>query len=308
MLELELSSLENIGQTDHLSASLLTEEMGAYEYTNSSKGNKQIVFAHDKKLIHFIFSLAGNVSVWADGDNTKQEVATDNFFVFSNPYQSTKLFFDVKSASKVFTIIISIKELHEIFGSSFGKDAQAMNEFMESYKMKKFFINKVMTPSISILAHQFFSGVKRPNLQKIFHQGKIMEFLSLYMDAPNSEQEADDACPFVMDALELSKIKEARDIIVGNMISPPSLKSLAKLVGTNEFKLKFGFKSVYSNTVYGYLLDYRLEHARKRLSVDKSRINEVATEVGYSNSSHFIAAYKRKYGITPKQHLLSVVS
>ena len=106
----------------------------------------------------------------------------------------------------------------------------------------------------------------------------------------------------------MEKIKEARDIIIEHMIDPPSLKTLSKLVGTNEFKLKVGFKSVFSNTVYGYLSDYRMEHARKLLTVENSRIKEIAAKVGYSNPSHFIAAYKRKYGITPKQHLKSLVA
>ena len=80
------------------------------------------------------------------------------------------------------------------------------------------------------------------------------------------------------------------------------------MVGTNEFKLKVGFRSIFGTTVYGYLSDHRMEHARKMLTVDKVRIKEVAVEVGYSNPSHFIAAYKRKFGVTPKQHLKSMVA
>lgn len=57
---------------------------------------------------------------------------------------------------------------------------------------------------------------------------------------------------------------------------------------------------------FGYLLDYRLGQPRKLLTVDNCRIKEVAVQVGYTYSSHFIAAYKRKYGITPKQHLMSL--
>ena len=106
----------------------------------------------------------------------------------------------------------------------------------------------------------------------------------------------------------MEKIKEARDIIMEQMIDPPSLKELSRMVGTNEFKLKVGFKSVYSNTVYGYLADYRMEHARKLLTINNTRIKEVAAQVGYSNPSHFIAAYKKRYGITPKQHVKSLVS
>jgi len=307
MIELGLETLKNDLDKDNLETSFLTKEMGAYQFYNDSSDTNKLTFTHDKSLIHFIFSLQGKMKVFAAMNDEIAHINGSNFYVYSNPYAETVLNIELEPSAKVMTLVISIKALHGIFGSSFGRDAEATKEFMMSYKMKKFFIEKEITPSISVLVHRFFSGVKRANLQNIYQQGKVMELLSLYMDAPNSEQEAVDACPFTMDALELKRIQEARDIIIKNMISPPSLKSLAKLVGTNEYKLKFGFKSVYSNTVFGYLLDYRMELARKLLTVDNSRIKDVAAQIGYSNPSHFIAVYKRKYGVTPKQHLLSSV-
>ena len=293
---------------EDLETSVLTDEMGAYQYLNSGEEEALVEFNHDKSLIHFFFSLAGEIKLSSGASEELVTLSKGNFFMFSNPYTETIIEINLAPSAKIFTIVISMKELHAIFGSSFGRDAEATKEFMESYKMKKFFIEKPVTPSISVISHQFFNGINRPNVRKIYQQGKVMEFLSLYLDVPNSAEEAESHCPFVMDALELKKMKEARDIIIAEMIDPPSLKTLAKLVGTNEFKLKVGFKSVFSNTVYGYLADYRMEHARKLLTVDNSRIKEVAAQVGYSNPSHFIAAYKRKYGITPKQHLKSLVA
>lgn len=298
---------ENLPEDD-LQTSLLTDEMGAYQYFNSGEEDIRIKFNHDKSLIHFLFSLSGEINLSSEVNDGIEEINASKFYMFSHPYGNTILEINLAPEAKILSIVISMRELHGIFGSSFGRDAEATKEFMKHYKMKKFFIAKSMTPSISVIAHQFFNGINRPNVRKIYQQGKVMEFLSLYMDTPNSAEEAENHCPFVMDAIELKKLKEARDIIISQMIDPPSLKTLAKLVGTNEFKLKVGFKSVFSNTVYGYLADYRMEHARKLLTVDKSRIKEVAAQVGYSNPSHFIAAYKRKYGITPKQHLKSLVA
>jgi AraC family transcriptional activator of pyochelin receptor len=308
MIRQGLDLLKENLQEDDLQTSLLTDEMGAYQYVNSGEEDKRIKFNHDKSLIHFLFSLTGEINLSSEVNDGIEEIDSSNFYMFSHPYGDTTLEINLAPEAKILSMVISMRELHGIFGSSFGKDAEATKEFMKHYKMKKFFIAKSMTPSISVIAHQFFNGINRPNVKKIYQQGKVMEFLSLYMDTPNSAEEAENHCPFVMDAVELKKLKEARDIIISQMIDPPSLKTLAKLVGTNEFKLKVGFKSVFSNTVYGYLADYRMEHARKLLTVDNSRIKEVAAQVGYSNPSHFIAAYKRKYGITPKQHLKSIVA
>lgn len=308
MITRGLDLLKKVLPEEDLQTSRLTKEMGAYQFINSGNEDVSIEFSHDKSLIHFLFSLSGEIKLSSDASDELVHLSAANFFMFSNPFMETKIKAIIPSSAKLLSMVISMKELHGIFGSSFGRDAEATKEFMENYKMKRFFIEKRLTPSISVIAYQFFNGINRDNVRKIYQQGKVMEFLSLYMDTPNSAEEAGSHCPFVMDSIEMEKIKEARDIIIEHMIDPPSLKTLSKLVGTNEFKLKVGFKSVFSNTVYGYLSDYRMEHARKLLTVENSRIKEIAAKVGYSNPSHFIAAYKRKYGITPKQHLKSLVA
>ena len=42
-----------------------------------------------------------------------------------------------------------------------------------------------------------------------------------------------------------------------------------------------------------------MDKAAKLLSEGKYNVNEVSIELGYSNSSHFIHAFKKKFGITP---------
>ena len=85
------------------------------------------------------------------------------------------------------------------------------------------------------------------------------------------------------------------------MINPPSLDELAKQVGLNIKKLKTDFKEFYGVPVFTFLLNYKMELAKKLLQEQQFNVNEIALQLGYSTSSHFIAAFKRKYKITPKQ-------
>ena len=308
MIEKGFEHLKQFEADGNLAKSIISDEIGVYQLKNAGSAEEQCSFPHDPRMLHFIFSLSGNISLSADTGSEKVVLNGENFFLFSNPYTAAELSIELGPGAVVLSMVIGMKELHEIFGSSFGRDAAAAQEFIANYKMQRFFVEKPLTPSIAVIVHQLFNGINRESVRKIYQRGKIMEFLSLYMDTPNSAEETDAHCPFVIDAVEMEKIKEARKIIIEQMIDPPSLKALSKMVGTNEFKLKVGFKSVYSNTVYGYLAEYRMEHARKLLTVNNARIKEVAAQVGYSNPSHFIAAYKRRYGITPKQHVKSLVS
>ena len=92
------------------------------------------------------------------------------------------------------------------------------------------------------------------------------------------------------------------------MTDPPSLQALADEIGLSLKKLKEGFKQLYGNTVYQFVLDHKMNHARQLLVTGSHNVNEVALELGYSNSSHFIDAFKKKFGTTPKKYLLSLSS
>ena len=43
-----------------------------------------------------------------------------------------------------------------------------------------------------------------------------------------------------------------------------------------------------------------MELAKKLLSDNNYNVNEVSLKLGYSTASHFITAFKNKYGLTPK--------
>ena len=90
------------------------------------------------------------------------------------------------------------------------------------------------------------------------------------------------------------------------MAEPAGLQEIADQVGLTLKKLKVGFKQIYGDSVYSFLFDYKMEYARKMLDSGSYNVNEVGLKVGYSTSSHFIAAFKKKFGITPKKYLMNL--
>ena len=90
------------------------------------------------------------------------------------------------------------------------------------------------------------------------------------------------------------------------MAEPPTLAELSEEIGLSLKKLKEGFKQVYGEPVYGFLFEYKMDYARKMLESGQYNVNEVGHRVGYSTASHFISAFKKKYGTTPKKYLMSL--
>src|SRR5690606_15584573 len=161
-----------------------------------------------------------------------------------------------------------------------------------------------ISSSMMIVLNQMLNYDSNSPVKKLYIKGKTYELLSLYF---NKNEETDiEQCPFLADEDNVLKIRKAKDIIISSMAEPPTLQELADQVGISLKKLKMGFKQIYGDSVYGFLLDYKLEYARKLLDSGSYNVNEVGLKIGYSTSSHFISAFKKKFGITPKKYLMSI--
>jgi len=157
---------------------------------------------------------------------------------------------------------------------------------------------------MAIALNQLVNYNLNASIKNIYFKAKAYEVLSLYF---NRSEDADiEQCPFLVDESNVLKIRKAKDIIISRMAEPPSLQELANEIGLTLKKLKEGFKQIYGDSVFSFLLDYKMEVARKLLESGKHNVNEVGLKVGYSTSSHFIAAFKKKYGTTPKKYVQSI--
>jgi AraC-like DNA-binding protein len=169
---------------------------------------------------------------------------------------------------------------------------------------KKYYKENDISPSMSIVLSQIFHYNLNSFIKNLYYKGKGYELLSLYFNRsedPNAEQ-----CPFLIDEENVLKIKKAKEIIIANMAEPPTLEVLSEQVGLSLKKLKMGFKQIYGDTVYGFLFDYKMDYARQLLDSGSYNVNEVGLKIGYSTGSHFIAAFKKKFGTTPKKYLMNL--
>jgi len=163
--------------------------------------------------------------------------------------------------------------------------------------------NKEFGPSIKLILNQIINSKTKGNFKPIYLKGKIYELLSIYFSESISSN--DEHCPFIANEETVLKVKKVKEIIIEEMNNPPSLSELATQVGLNIKRLKNDFKEFYGAPVFSFLLNYKMDLAKSLLHEQQMNVNEIAIHLGYSTSSHFIAAFKRKFGITPKQYAKS---
>ncbi len=80
-----------------------------------------------------------------------------------------------------------------------------------------------------------------------------------------------------------------------------SVSDLAHISGRSLSSFNRDFKAAYNMPPKQWLTEKRLTRAKELLQTKERTVTEVAIQVGYENVSHFIKAFKTKYGITPKQ-------
>lgn len=248
-------------------------------------------------IIHFYFCISGQAN-FAFGPHYARDIREDFNYFFYNPSNDLPFMLTLQPGTRMVYLSVSIGALHQLFVD----EPHGLPILSAENAGRKFYDERAIPPALKVVLNSVFSVPVSESASRIYFHGKALEILSLYFSnrVPDMEN-----CPFLNDEDTVRKIKHAKEQLIKLADNPPGLKELAKLAGLNEFQLKVGFKEVYGNTVYGYLMDHKMDQARVLLDSAQYQVNEVAYKIGYSNPSHFIAAFRKKFGITPKKYLMN---
>tara|TARA_B100000161_G_scaffold141126_1_gene100154 strand:+ start:926 stop:1813 length:888 start_codon:yes stop_codon:yes gene_type:complete len=277
----------------------IDKELILYKFSNLDSSNRKISYDTSKKFIQFHFLIKGvSKFIYHEGRYTLP-LKNEFSLLLYNPLIDLPVEIELNSGSKLISILISIDKLHRLFSN----DYQTLPFLSEKNINNKFYQENPLNPSILAVLNQLYNSNIGDNVKSLYMKGKIFELLSIYFnksDNPNLN-----LCPFLSDDNNLKKIKKAKEILIERMSEPPTLEKLSNEVEISLKNLKEGFKKVYGNTVFGYLYEHKMNVASQLLTSKNYNVNEVALHLGYSTSSHFINAFKNKFGTTPKRYLNS---
>jgi AraC family transcriptional regulator len=90
-----------------------------------------------------------------------------------------------------------------------------------------------------------------------------------------------------------------REILAARFDQPSSLEALASQVGVSAFHLCRLFRRHTGMTLHEYRTELRLRDALDRLASRRGDLTRIALDLGFSSHSHFTAAFRRAFGMTP---------
>lgn len=76
-------------------------------------------------------------------------------------------------------------------------------------------------------------------------------------------------------------------------------------MGTNETKLKTGFKKLFGKTFTEIVQTERMNKAKSLLEEGQQSVKEVAHSCGYQSASMFSVQFKKRFGQSPNRYLQS---
>jgi AraC-like DNA-binding protein len=163
-----------------------------------------------------------------------------------------------------------------------------------------------LTEQIKVRVMEFFSSQKQGISRKIYKHAKAMELVSDMIEQKNVNSNILNNVAMTLSSTDISKIQSAREILMKNLSSPPSLYELSSMINMNLNKLKKGFCYLYGLPPYKVLHKFRMEAASRLLSQRDMNVSEVAWAVGYASLGHFSSAFSRYFGVKPKTFQLEM--
>ena len=161
----------------------------------------------------------------------------------------------------------------------------------------------VMQTALQQILQCPFQGITK----RMYLESKVWELMALLVEQELKRHETTKSTysTHSLKPDDVERIHQAKDVLLQSLDNPPSLIELARQVGLNDCTLKRGFRQVFGTTTFGYLHNYRLEQARQLLEERQLNISEIAQAIGFANRSYFAAAFRKKFGVTPREYLSS---
>ncbi|MBF4473068.1 helix-turn-helix domain-containing protein [Flavobacterium sp. HJJ] len=101
------------------------------------------------------------------------------------------------------------------------------------------------------------------------------------------------------DALLIQKLY---DYILAHLEEPlPSLKVLSSTFGTNEHKLKDGFRHFFKTSIYQFYNDERLKRAYFMIEITGIPLKNISVMNGFNNYPTFSKSFKKRFGFSPNE-------
>ncbi len=266
----------------------------------TASSNKEIIDTcyFDESVIAVAFYGSGNVDLTVKyGDKHKEFKRTKGLALSFYADENVEFIHTVSASKPLESLVIATatnlldnlpNQEGELFGQMLNQLVHPSDHYVEGPSF-------IMTPEMQNIVDSLFNIQYEGKTKMMFFRSQITVLLSHFfgqLASLGTEK---------IKTTEREKLNQAKDILLNNLDSPPSLNEISKQIGLNTFKLKRDFKQFFGVPVFKYLQNERLTLAHKMIRNEEVTVQEAAWHVGYDSLSSFSNAFDKKFGYRPSQ-------
>ncbi len=106
--------------------------------------------------------------------------------------------------------------------------------------------------------------------------------------------------PGIKGGLPLPQLRHTMEYITANLDRDISLDEIASQIHLSPFHFARNFRAVTGQTPYQYLLDQRMDRAKRLLKKNLAwSVQEIAAMTGFRSAASFVRAFRQRVGQTP---------
>lgn len=162
-----------------------------------------------------------------------------------------------------------------------------------------------LSPRVVDLVRQVFEPSSLvPELHNLYLEGRAVEIV-VETIAAIMKSEKRDGGDSLLGRYDMARLQRAIELIAANLTQPLSVDAIAREAGTSASGLQRLFRAAKGKSVFEYVRQLRLERARSLLEAGHVSVQEASAIAGYTNPANFATAFKRQFGLTPRQAAMS---
>jgi AraC-like DNA-binding protein len=248
-------------------------------------------------MIQFYFKLSGDLTLGV----TRAEAMRLNrpsLLVYSQPKGiDLQEWTAPRALERCVAVTLTARYLVEHF-LTVGVDAPAQLQALALGEPDQFkYVQLPLTAEMFELATKLVENPYTDTLRLVYTEAVTLELLCAAVrgftnlaHAPNEEYSERD----------LRCLKAARDLLLTQLSPVPTIRQVARTAGMNETSLKHGFKAVFGETIFDFSVRCRMQYALSLLREQRMPVARVADAVGYAHQTTFATAFRRHFGVRPR--------
>jgi AraC-like DNA-binding protein len=248
----------------------------------------------------FRFILSGEMAICSD---SKQNIALSGepsiSYFSSSKSAKNQITYKKGSDHKMITLYISRERIRKLLAPKISNNqTSTIQRLFNTDGLEG--CSLVIIPEIRNIVTDIFTTQFFGPLRKTYVAAKIQELLCYTVNHISSSRHSTGRVENIISLRDQEKISAVFRVLNDEYITPPSIESLSRSVGLNRTNLRKYFKIIHGQTIYEFCKNKRMAEAKSLLLHSDMNITQLAQYLGYNYSANFTLAFKKFYGIRPK--------